>query len=98
VRVDPKTEQVRLFPLPENTSYANLNTATFDDKGILWFTGQSWIYGRSDPDSGKVDVYKAPRGVEPYDISTTQKGQFTLARWLVGVLLVSIWKQETLQC
>ncbi len=27
-----------------------------------------------------------------------QKGQFTLHRWLVGILLVSIWKQETLQC
>ena len=98
VRVDPKTEQVRLFPLPENTGYANLNTATFHHKGILWFTGQSGIYGRSDPDSGKVDVYKAPCGVGPYDISTTQKGQFTLPRWLVGILLFSIGKQETLQC
>lgn len=41
VRVNPETNEVRIFPLPENTGYANLNTATFDLKGILWFTGQS---------------------------------------------------------
>ncbi|MGB8159716.1 MAG: hypothetical protein WCE93_06170, partial [Nitrososphaeraceae archaeon] len=41
VRVNPETNEVRIFPLPENTGFANLNTATFDLKGILWFTGQS---------------------------------------------------------
>ena len=46
VRVNTDTEEDRVFPLPENVSYANLNTATFDHKGILWFTGQSGIYGR----------------------------------------------------
>ena len=98
VRVDPETEEVRVFPLPENTGYANLNTATFDHKGILWFTGQSGIYGRLDPASGKMEVFKAPRGVGPYGISTTPKVQFTLPRWLAGILLVSIWTLETLLC
>ena len=37
------------FRLPASTGYANLNTATFDRRGILWFTGQSGIYGRLDP-------------------------------------------------
>jgi virginiamycin B lyase len=46
VHVNPETEEVRLFPLPEKTGYANLNTATFDHKDVLWFTGQSGIYGR----------------------------------------------------
>jgi len=68
VRVNPETEEVRIFPLPENTGYANLNTATFDHKGILWFTGQSGIYGRLDPASGKVEVFEALRGVGPYGI------------------------------
>src|SRR5512139_2239056 len=40
-RVDPATKAVKLFPLPKNFANANLNTATFDRKGILWFTGQS---------------------------------------------------------
>jgi virginiamycin B lyase len=33
VRVDPETEEVKLFPLPEEASYANLNTATSDHNG-----------------------------------------------------------------
>ncbi len=60
VRVDPSTEAVTLFPLPENTGYTNLNTATFDLQGICWFTGQSGIYGRVDPQSAEVEVFEAP--------------------------------------
>ena len=74
VRVDPNTERVKLFPLPVGTGYANLNTATFDRNGILWFTGQSGIYGHLDPSTGKIDVFKAPRGIGPYGISTTPDG------------------------
>ena len=86
VRVDPETEEVRLFPLPENTGYVNLNTATFDHKGILWFTGQSGIYGRLDPDSGMVDVFRAPRGVGPYGISTTPEGSVYFASLAGGYI------------
>jgi virginiamycin B lyase len=74
VRVDPSTEKVKLFPLPAGTGYSNLNTATFDHSGILWFTGQSGIYGRLDPTTGKIEVFKAPRGTGPYGISTTPDG------------------------
>lgn len=75
VHVDPETEDVRLFPLPEDSSdYANLNTATFDKRGVLWFTGQSGIYGRLDPAVGQVEVFEAPRGLGPYGISTTPNG------------------------
>ncbi|HEY5872183.1 MAG TPA: hypothetical protein VIT46_03005, partial [Gaiellaceae bacterium] len=56
VRVDPRTRKVRRFPLPASSGYANLNTATFDRRGVLWFTGQSGIYGRLDPRVGKVRV------------------------------------------
>jgi virginiamycin B lyase len=86
VRVDPETEEVRLFPLPENTGYVNLNTATFDHKGILWFTGQSGIYGRLDPDVGMVDVFRAPRGVGPYGISTTPEGSVYFASLAGGYI------------
>jgi virginiamycin B lyase len=74
LRVDPATRAVKLFPLPKEFPDANLNTATFDRKGILWFTGQNGVYGRVDPASGKVEAWKAPKGVGPYGITTTPKG------------------------
>jgi virginiamycin B lyase len=73
-RIDTATKAVKLFPLPENFPDANLNTATFDRKGILWFTGQNGVYGRVDPATGKVDAWKAPKGVGPYGITTTPNG------------------------
>ena len=74
VRVDPRTRRVRRFPLPASSGYANLNTATFDRRGVLWFTGQSGIYGRLDPKVGRVRVFRAPRGEGPYGITTTPSG------------------------
>jgi streptogramin lyase len=53
VSIDPATEKLRMFPLPNGSSNANLNTATFDHNGVLWFTGQSGIYGRLDPSVGE---------------------------------------------
>ena len=79
VRVDPNTKNVTLFPLPEDTGNANLNTATFDHNGVLWFTGQSGIYGRLDPRSGTIEVLKAPGGQGPYGISTTPDGEVYFA-------------------
>jgi len=74
VRVDPATRAVRVWPLPADTGYANLNTATFDRKGRLWFTGQSGFYGRLDPATGVIDMWTAPRGRGPYGITTTPSG------------------------
>lgn len=73
-RFDPATKAVKLFPLPKDFPDANLNTATFDRKGILWFTGQNGVYGRVDPASGKVEAWKAPKGPGPYGITTTPNG------------------------
>jgi virginiamycin B lyase len=75
VRYDPKTHQVRAWPLPEGTGYTNLNTATFDKQGRIWFTGQSGYYGRLDPATGDIKVWKSPRGSGPYGITTTPDGQ-----------------------
>ena len=74
VRVNPATLQVRRYPLPASAGYANLNTATFDRRGVLWFTGQSGIYGRLDPKQRALRVFKAPRGTGPYGITTTPAG------------------------
>ncbi len=75
VRVDPATHAIKRFPLPKGFEDGNLNTATFDRVGVLWFTGQNGIYGRVDPASGKVDAWKAPKGIGPYGITTTPSGE-----------------------
>jgi virginiamycin B lyase len=73
-RVDPGDHKVTLFRLPEKEAYANLNTAVFDKSGIYWFTGNSGIYGRLDPKSGDITVFRAPRGRGPYGMTVTPKG------------------------
>ena len=42
---------------------------------MLWFTGQNGVYGRVDPATGKVEAWKAPKGVGPYGITTTPNGE-----------------------
>jgi len=73
-RVDPKGRAVKRWPLPADSGYANLNTAIFDKKGVHWFTGQSGIYGRLDPRSGKMEVFESPRGRGTYGIHVTPDG------------------------
>jgi len=79
VRFDPVTRAVRSWGLPEDTPAANLNTAAFDSNGRIWFTGQSGYYGRLDPDSGQMQVWKAPRGSGPYGITATPQGAIYFA-------------------
>ncbi|MCA1670104.1 MAG: lyase [Thermomicrobia bacterium] len=74
LRVDPVTSEVKRFPLPANRRNANLNTAAFDARGTLWFTGQNGIYGRLDPQSGEMTVLDAPRGAGPYGIIAVPDG------------------------
>jgi len=74
VRVDPKTRAVKVWPLPADSGYTNLNTAIFDKKGVHWFTGQSGIYGRLDPRSGKMEVFESPKGRGTYGIHVTPDG------------------------
>ena len=66
-------EAIRIFPLP-TTEYANLNTATFDSSGTLWFTGQSGVYGSLNPATGAVELFDAPRGRGPYGIDAPHDG------------------------
>lgn len=74
VRVDRRSRQVKVWKLPGDTGYANLNTAIFDAKGVHWFTGQAGIYGSLDPQSGEMRVFKAPKGRGPYGIHVTPGG------------------------
>src|SRR4051794_7858202 len=74
VRVDPATSAVQRYPLPPERAAANLNTATFDRNGTLWFTGQNGVYGRLNPSDGSMQVWPAPRGGGPYGIPPTPGG------------------------
>jgi virginiamycin B lyase len=78
-RVDPATRAVKLFPLPKERRNANLNTASFDRQGVLWFTGQNGIYGRLDAKTGAMAIFDAPRGTGPYGIAATPDGQVFFA-------------------
>lgn len=79
VRVDPASEAVEAWPLPEDIGYANLNTAAFDDEGVLWFTGQNGVYGRLDPKSGAMQAWRDPDGRGPYGIDATPEGEIWFA-------------------
>ena len=74
VRVDAMTHEVTTYRLPSNRSKANLNTASFDNRGRVWFTGQAGIYGVLDPATGDMRVWDAPNGRGPYGITTTPGG------------------------
>ena len=60
VRVDPASKAVKAWPLPTSRAGANLNTAAFDGEGRIWFTGQTGIYGRLDPATGKMERVGCP--------------------------------------
>jgi virginiamycin B lyase len=79
VRVDPASLEVRVFPLPPEFPSANLNTAAFDQDGILWFTGQQGVYGRLDPARGEMRAFDAPGGRGPYGITATPDGDIYYA-------------------
>src|SRR5215468_4737379 len=81
VRVDPATREVKTWKLPKDRANANLNTAAFDGRGRIWFTGQSGIYGRLDPKTGEMRVWDAPKGHGPYGITATPKGDI----WFVSL-------------
>jgi virginiamycin B lyase len=82
VRVDAKTNDVKIWPLPrERMPNVYLNTAAFDGMGRIWFTGQIGIYGRLDPKSGDTKVWDAPKGWGPYGITATPTGDV----WFVSL-------------
>lgn len=74
LRVDPATDEITRYPLPATAGNANLNTATFDNRGRLWFTGQSGYHGVLDPADGQIRAFRSPRGRGPYGIHTAPDG------------------------
>lgn len=100
VRVDPFTENITVYSLPQGVGYANLNTATFDKNGTLWFTGQSGIYGKLSPSTGAMEIFDAPKGAGPYGITTTPDGSIyyaSLAGNYVGLIDTKTGKVTVLE-
>jgi virginiamycin B lyase len=81
VSYDPQTQKVAVYKLPEDTGYTNMNTPTQDGDGNIWFTGQNGWYGKLDVASGKVNVWKAPKGRGAYGMTTTPDGNV----WFVSL-------------
>jgi virginiamycin B lyase len=75
LRVDPASEQVTTFALPSWRPFANLHNLAFDRAGMLWFTGQVGVYGRLDPQTGTVKLFRAPRGPGPSGMTRTPDGE-----------------------
>ncbi len=73
-RVPSPGGPVTRYPLPSDAGGVDLNTATFDAAGTLWFTGERGVYGSLDPGDGRIRVFPAPRGAGPYGICCTPEG------------------------
>lgn len=65
----------QLKPFDISLGYGNLNTPTFDKRGVLWFTVQNGYYASLNPKTGEIKVYPAPAGFGPYGITTTPAGE-----------------------
>ena len=99
VRVDALTMEVTVYQLPDWTGYANLNTATFDGDGILWFTGYNGFYGRLLPND-KVEAFRSPKGRGPYGIAAAPNGDVyyaSLAGSYVGKVNLESGSTEVLE-
>ncbi len=100
VRVDPRTTEVVRYPLPAARGNANLNTATFDKNGTLWFTGQNGVFGRLDPRTGAITVFDSPRGAGPYGIATCPDGNVyyaSLASSFVGWINIGTGQVDVIE-
>ena len=84
VRVDPATRKTTFYKVPGPR--VNLNTGTFDGRGIHWFTGAAGYIGRLDPATGEMRVFDAPRGRGPYGIATAPDGTVYYASLRGGYL------------
>lgn len=86
-RLDPRSGKTDSIPLGEGSAPhgvivgpdraawitdGGLNTAVFDKRGHLWFTGQSGIDGELDPASGRMRVF----GSDPLTHSDKRAGHF----------------------
>jgi virginiamycin B lyase len=79
VRVSADGTGIKRYTLPAGRTHNDLNTAAFDRRETLWFTGQAGIYGRVTLSTGRVEIWDAPRGRGPYGMAVTPSGEIYFA-------------------
>ena len=73
-RVDPKTGQIREYPVKPQTAPHGL---VEDKNGHIWFTGNhTGVIGKLDPKTGEVTEYPMPdpKAKDPHSLSFDQSG------------------------
>ena len=60
---------------PDDAAGPGGSAAAFDGAGVLWFTGQTGVYGRLDPRNQEMRVWRDPEGRGPYGIAATPSGE-----------------------
>ena len=66
VRVSWPGREVRAYPLPEGTPYANLNTCAFDGEGNLWFMTENGVDRVRET---RLSVQEMPTGSTDFSIT-----------------------------
>jgi len=84
VRVDVNTLEKTVYPVPGR--HIDLNTATFDGRGMHWFTGAAGYVGRLNPADGVMQIFETPRGRGPYGMATAPDGTVYFASLAGGYL------------
>jgi virginiamycin B lyase len=80
ISVDPESHELTVHALGDDRPNSGAHTATFDEEGVLWFTGnRGGVYGMLDPATGDMQVYDAPQGGGPYGITATPGGDVFFA-------------------
>lgn len=77
--VEAQSEKVVRYPLPEESPQADLNAIAFDSDAVLWFTGGTGVLGSLDIRSGKMAIYRLPRGANADGIQNTPGGELWLS-------------------
>ena len=66
-RVDPKTGEIREFPL--KTAHSGPHGLKEDNDGNIWYTGNTGsLIGKLDPKTGAVTEYKTPEPGDPHTL------------------------------
>jgi len=89
VRVNAKTEEVKVFPVPQDLGFPNIGSFTIDPEGIVWFAGtgpngpgdNKGVYGRLNPTTGEAKVWRPPEGRGASGIASTTEGDV----WFISV-------------
>ncbi len=88
-RVNVATGEVKLYPVPQDLGFPNIGSFVIDNEGTVWFAGtgpngpgeNKGVYGRLNPTTGEVNIWKPPEGRGASGIAATKDGDV----WFISV-------------